>query len=106
MVVLNLSINCSVWVRSVLNKHRYWWDAQHGCLASCKMKCEQGVGMFWQPAVTFFMSASLVSYAMQKVVSFSESVHALLVNTRRISIIMNMHSFHCNVKTVCTSAAA
>ena len=36
------------------------------------MKCEQGVGMSSQPAVTFFMSASLVSYAMQKVVSLHD----------------------------------
>ena len=71
LVDLNLSTTCSVWVRWTLNKHRYWWDAQHGCQASCRMKCEQGVGMSSQPAVTFFMSASLVSYAMQKVVSLN-----------------------------------
>ncbi len=63
LVDLNLSTTSSAWVRCKLNKHRYWWDAQHGCQASCRMKCEQGVGMLWQPAVTFFTSASLVSYA-------------------------------------------
>ncbi len=70
------------------------------------MKCEQGVGMFWQPAVTFFTSASLVSYAMQKVVSFSESVHALLVSTSKVPSKRHMLSFHCNTKTVCIAAAA